>query len=321
MAKYLITGGAGFIGSHLGERLIAEGHQVTALDDLSSGSLANIAHLHGHPGFRFLKGNVCDRALLNPEVEAAGTVFHLAATVGVLNIIKSPVETIANNIDGTEAVLSAASRRKTKVMVTSTSEVYGKNVRVPFREDDDLTLGPTIKSRWSYAASKMVDEFLALAYGREFGVPAVVVRLFNTIGPRQTGEYGMVAPRFVRQALAGKNLTVFGDGRQSRAFTDVSDVVEWLVRLAGCDQANGEVVNLGNTTEISILDLARRVLELTGSASQIELVPYEKAYEEGFEDIDRRLPDISKAIALTGYSPRVSLDETLRRIQKWCAQA
>lgn len=321
MAKYLITGGAGFVGSHLGERLLVDGHQVTALDDLSSGSLANIAHLHGQPGFRFLKGKVCDRALLNPEVEACDVVFHLAATVGVLNIIKSPVETIANNIDGTEAVLTAASRRRTNVLITSTSEVYGKNAKVPFREDDDLTLGPTIKSRWSYAASKIVDEFLALAYGREFGVPAVVVRLFNTIGARQTGEYGMVVPRFVRQALAGRNLTVFGDGRQRRAFTDVSDVVEWLVRLSACDKATGEVVNLGNTTEITILDLARRIVELTHSKSAIEMVPYERAYEEGFEDIERRLPDISKAIALTGYTPQVGLDETLRRIQKWCAQA
>lgn len=321
MAKYLITGGAGFIGSHLGERLLRDGHQVTALDDLSSGNLRNIEQLHGRPGFRFLNGTVTDRKLLNEEVEAADAVFHLAATVGVLNIIKSPVETIANNIDGTEAVLTAASRRRTRVLVTSTSEVYGKSSKVPFREDDDLTLGPTVKSRWSYAASKIVDEFLALAFGREFGVPAVVVRLFNTIGPRQTGEYGMVVPRFVRQALAGQSLTVYGDGRQRRAFCDVSDVVEWLVRLSACDRAVGEVVNLGNTTEISILELAQSIVEITGSTSAIEMVPYEKAYEEGFEDIERRLPDISKAVSLTGYRPQVSLEETLRRIQEWCKQA
>jgi UDP-glucose 4-epimerase len=317
MAGCLVTGGAGFIGSHLCERLLAEGHSVTALDNLSSGDRRNIAGLIGRPRFRFLEGEVRDRKLLDPAVDSADFIYHLAATVGVLNIIRSPVETIANNISGTEAVLESAARRRVKVLLTSTSEVYGKSARTPFREDDDLVLGATTKPRWSYAASKIVDEFLALAYLREFGVPTIVTRLFNTIGPRQTGEYGMVVPRFVRQAILGEDLTVYGTGRQIRAFTDVSDVVEWLVRLADCELAVGQVVNLGGSREISIADLAERVIAVTGSRSRVRFVPYGEAYGEDFEDIERRLPDIAKAVALTGRRPSVSLEESIGRIHAW----
>lgn len=320
MANYLITGGAGFIGSHLAERLLADGHHVTALDNLSSGSLENIAALLDHARFTFRNGDVLEAELLAELVSEADAVFHLAATVGVFNIIKSPVETIGNNIDGTQAVLRAASLRKTKVLLTSTSEVYGKSDRAPFGEDDDLVLGATSKGRWSYAASKIIDEFLALAYWREFQVPTIVVRLFNTIGPRQTGEYGMVVPRFVRQALRDEIVTVFGDGRQTRSFTDVSDVVEWLVRLVDCDAAVGEVLNLGNPGEISIADLAGRVISLANSTAGIKYIPYTEAYEDGFEDIARRVPDIAKVVALTGHRPRVALDESLQRIHAWCAQ-
>jgi len=320
MANYLITGGAGFIGSHLAERLLADGHHVTALDNLSSGSMDNITHLMGLPHFTFLRHDVMEVEVLAEQVATADAVYHLAATVGVFNIIKSPVETIGNNIDGTEAVLRAASLRKTKVLLTSTSEVYGKSDKASFGEDDDLVLGPTSKGRWSYAASKIIDEFLALAYWREFQVPTVVVRLFNTIGPRQTGEYGMVVPRFIRQALRDEDVTVFGGGEQTRSFTDVSDVVEWLVRLADCDAAVGQVLNLGNPKEITISGLADRIIEMAGSASRVSHIPYTEAYEDGFEDIARRLPDIAKVVALTGYAPMVPLDESLRRIHAWCAQ-
>ncbi|MGJ5814726.1 NAD-dependent epimerase/dehydratase family protein [Paludibaculum fermentans] len=316
MANYLITGGAGFIGSHLAEKLLAAGHSVTALDDLSSGSRLNIAHLLGESRFRFVESSVLQCAALPEMVASADAVYHLAATVGVFNIIKSPVETIGNNIDGTQVVLRAAAAHKTKVLLTSTSEVYGKSEHAPFAENDDLVLGPTSKGRWSYAASKIIDEFLALAFWREFGVPTVVTRLFNTIGPRQTGEYGMVVPRFVKQALRGQSLQVFGDGRQSRSFTDVSDVVEWLTRLIALDAAVGQVINLGNTVEITITELAQRVLAVTGSQSEIEYIPYTQAYEHGFEDIARRVPDISKVVALTGYQPRIGLDETLERIRQ-----
>lgn len=321
MPNYLVTGGAGFVGSHLAERLLAGGNHVTALDNLSSGSRENIAHLFDHPRFRFVQADVNARKVLDPAVAGADIVFHLAATVGVFNIVKSPVETIANNVNGTEAVLEAAVANKTKVIVASTSEVYGKSAQAPFREEDDLVLGPTIKSRWSYAASKIVDEFLALAYLREFSVPTVVVRLFNTIGPRQSGDYGMVVPRFIRRAVAGEPLQVFGTGQQVRAFTDVSDIVAWLERLGTNPRAEGEVVNLGNTQEISIAQLAERVISITGSRSRIEFVPYAQAYGEGFEDIDRRVPDISKAIALTGYAPQSTLDQSLERIHAWCLQS
>ncbi len=319
MATYLITGGAGFIGSHLAEALLAGGHRVLVLDDLSSGRLENIAHLRENPRFAFVAGSVNDRKVLDELVGEADAVFHLAATVGVYNIIRSPVETIANNINGTEAVLEAATPRKRKVILASTSEVYGKGNASPFREDDDLLLGPTSKSRWSYAASKIIDEFLALAYWNECRVPTVVARFFNTIGPRQTGKYGMVVPRFLRQALRGQNLTVHGDGTQSRSFTYVGDIVEWLRRLAESGQAVGRVLNLGNPCEVTIAGLAERVVAMTGARVGIDRIPYDQAYAPGFEDIERRVPDISKVVALTGYSPQVDLDGALRRTLAWCA--
>jgi UDP-glucose 4-epimerase len=313
----LITGGAGFIGSHLAETLLQRGHCVLALDDLSSGSVKNIVHLRSEPQFEFIPEGVSAHHVLAQLVDVADVIFHLAATVGVFNIIESPVTTIVNNIDGTAAVLKLAAKKKKKVIVASTSEVYGRSSAIPFREDGDLVFGPTSKSRWSYAASKVVDEFLALAYWREFAVPTVVVRLFNTIGPRQVGRYGMVVPRFMSQALGGQNLTVYGSGRQSRCFTDVSDVVEWLVRLVGHDRAVGEVFNLGNPEEVTIAELARRVIAVTGAAVGIDFVPYTQAYEEGFEDMERRVPDITKVETLTGYSPHVGLDEALVRIRDW----
>ena len=320
MATYLITGGAGFIGSHLAERLLRDGHRVTVLDDLSSGALENLCTVSASPNLRFLQGCITDQTLLAEACSDADAIFHLAATVGVFNIIKSPVETIENNINGTQFVLEAATRRRTPVLVASTSEVYGKGNRVPFREDDDLLLGPTSRSRWSYAASKIVDEFLALAFWKEHGVPTVVVRLFNTIGPRQRGQYGMVVPRFVRQALAAHSLTVYGDGSQRRTFTYVGDIVEWLTRLIACPQAVGQVVNLGGRTEVSIADLARRIISLTASSSSVESIPYSQAYEEGFEDIGRRVPDTSRAESLTGYQAQVPLDQALAHIRDWCLQ-
>ncbi len=320
MARCLVTGGAGFIGSHLVERLLAEEQEVTVLDNLSSGLRENLAHLQASPRLRFLEGDVNDTGVLNPLVFEADVVYHLAATVGVFNVIASPAATIANNVHETQAVLEAAVPRKTKVIVASTSEVYGKSAKVPFQEEDDLVLGATTKSRWGYAASKIMDEFLALAYWRQYQVPAVVVRLFNTIGPRQSGEHGMVVPRLVRQAILGQNLTVFGTGRQSRAFTDVSDVVEWLVRLANNPEAVGQIVNLGNTEEITIEELAARIIAVTGSRSEIEFVPYNQAYGEGFAEIDRRIPDNSKVIQLTGHRPAVTLKAMLARVCASCLQ-
>lgn len=320
MARCLVTGGAGFIGSHLVERLLSEEQEVTVLDNLSSGLRENLAHLQASPRFRFLEGDVNDTAVLNPLVFEAEVVYHLAATVGVFNVIASPAATIANNVHGTQAVLEAAIPRQTKVIIASTSEVYGKSAKVPFREEDDLVLGATTKSRWGYAASKIMDEFLALAYWRQYQVPAVVVRLFNTIGPRQSGEHGMVVPRLVRQAILGQNLTVFGTGQQSRAFTDVSDVIEWLVRLANNPEAVGQIVNLGNTEEVTIEELAARIIAIAGSRSEIEFVPYNRAYGEGFAEIDRRVPDNSKVIRLTGHRPAVTLEEMLARVCASCLQ-
>jgi UDP-glucose 4-epimerase len=317
MPTALITGGAGFIGSHLAEALLERDHHVLALDDLSSGSIHNIAHLRSNPRFELVPQHIDGQTGLADLVDMADVIFHLAATVGVLNIIESPVATIANNIGGTEAVLRAAARKKRKVIITSTSEVYGKSTAIPFREGGDLVFGPTTKSRWSYASSKVIDEFMALAFWRELQVPTVVVRLFNTIGPRQVGHYGMVVPRFIAQALSGQNLTVYGSGMQSRCFTYVSDVVEWLLRLASNDKAIGEIFNLGNPYEVTILDLARTIIAVTGADVDIEYIPYEKAYEEGFEDMERRVPDISKVKSLTGYAPRVALDQALCRIRDW----
>jgi UDP-glucose 4-epimerase len=319
MATYLLTGGAGFVGSHLAEALLRVGHRVLVLDNLSTGSVRNVRHLRGDPNFKFVPRGLESRHALARLVDDADVVFHLAASVGVFNIIDSPVSTIVNNVGGTEAVLKAAAKKRKKVVVFSTSEVYGKSAAPAFREDDDLVLGPSSKSRWSYAATKLVDEFLALAYWREHRVPTVVVRLFNTIGPRQVGRYGMVVPRFLSQALAGQPLTVYGSGQQSRCFTYVGDVVEWLIRLADDDRAVGEVYNLGNPSEVTIAELARRVIAVTGAAVGVETIPYERAYEAGFEDMQRRVPDISKVVARTGYRPRVGLDEALRLTRDWLA--
>jgi UDP-glucose 4-epimerase len=317
MSTVLITGGAGFIGSHLTEACLAKGQRVIVLDDLSSGSIENLAAVRSNPRLEFIPESVLMRGVLAELVDRADTIFHLAATVGVFNIIESPVATITNNIGGTEEVLKMAAKKKKKVIVASTSEVYGKTAAVPFREDGDLVFGPTIKSRWSYACSKVVDEFLALAYWRQYKVPTVVVRFFNTIGPRQIGRYGMVVPRFIKQALNGQNLTVYGSGQQSRCFTYVADVVHWLQMLANDDRAIGQVFNLGNPEEVTIEELARRVIATVGIPVGIDYIPYEKAYEEGFEDMERRVPDISKVHALTGYTPQTPLNTALTLTRDW----
>jgi UDP-glucose 4-epimerase len=312
--RILITGGAGFIGSHLSEALLAGGHEVTALDNLSTGSIDNIAHLKLHPRFRYTIDSVTNEPVLAELLDWCDIVFHLAAAVGVKLIVEAPVHTIETNVHGTEVVLKHANKKKKLVFIASTSEVYGKSATVPFREDADLVLGPTSKHRWAYACSKAIDEFLALAYWKEKRLPVVIVRLFNTVGPRQTGQYGMVVPTFIRQALAGEPITVFGDGTQSRSFTDVSDVVEALVALMREPRAVGQVFNVGNGHEITIRALAERIRAMTGSDSPIVTVPYDEAYEAGFEDMPRRVPDVSKIRALVGYEPRVGLDDTLARV-------
>jgi nucleoside-diphosphate-sugar epimerase len=311
---YLITGGAGFIGSHLAERMLAEGHRVMVIDDLSTGSIRNIQHLKGRPGFDYVIESIFNRSLLAELIDDCDIVFHMGAAVGVKLIVESPVRTIETNVKGTEGVLEFANKKKKKVMITSTSEVYGKASKVPFSEDDDLVLGPTSKSRWSYACSKAIDEFLGLAYHKEYELPVTIVRFFNTIGPRQTGRYGMVVPRFVRQALDGGPITVYGDGCQSRCFTDVEDIVRATIALSLSPAAVGEVFNVGTTHELTIGALAKRVRVLAGSDSPIVLVPYDEAYQPGFEDMRRRVPDIRKAERVAGYRPRVSLDETLKRV-------
>ena len=310
----LVTGGAGFIGSHLAERLLALGHRVRVLDDLSTSTLDNVAHLRSHPAFDCVVGSVMDRELLAELVAGADVVFHLAAAVGVQLIVDSPVRTIETNVRGTELLLELACARRTPVLITSTSEVYGKSSRLPFSEDDDLVLGPPTRGRWAYACSKALDEFLGLAYFEERGLPVCVARLFNTVGPRQTGRYGMVLPRLVGQALAGAPLTVYGDGTQSRCFCDVDDVVWALTRLAANDGAWGQVFNVGSRDEITILELARRVRDWLDSPSEIALVPYAEAYGRGFEDIARRVPDLSKIHQLIGFEPRTPLARTVERI-------
>jgi UDP-glucose 4-epimerase len=312
--KALITGGAGFIGSHLAERLLADGHEVSILDNLSTGSIDNISHLKGRPGFSYTIDSVTNESLLAELIDRGDVIFHLAAAVGVKLIVEQPVHTIETNVHGTEVVLKHANKKKKLVMIASTSEVYGKSTSVPFQEAADLVLGPSAKHRWAYACSKLIDEFLALAYWKERKLPVVVVRLFNTVGPRQTGQYGMVLPTFVRQALAGQPLTVFGDGTQSRSFTYVGDVVDALVRLTQEPRAIGEVFNIGNTGEVSIRDLAERVKAMTGSDSPIHFVPYDQAYEAGFEDMPRRVPDISKIRQLVGYEPKLGLEEIIRTV-------
>ena len=319
--RALITGGAGFIGSHLAESLILQGHNVTVLDDLSTGRRENVAHLSNSPAFRFVVGSVTDAATVTPLVEEADAVFHLAAAVGVKLVCEAPIHTIHTNVDGTAVVLAAAHRYGKRVLVASTSEVYGKNNVLPYREDANLVLGPPDKTRWGYATSKLLDEFLALGYAREHGLPVTVVRLFNTVGPRQSTRYGMVLPNFVRWALANEPIVVHGDGQQTRSFTWVGDVVWAMMALVKEPRAAGEVFNIGNGEEISIRDLAARVCERTGSRSEIRCVPYEQAFDRSFEDMPRRVPDISKLRRMVGYEPRVHLNAIIDSvIQYWNVQ-
>jgi UDP-glucose 4-epimerase len=313
--KALITGGAGFLGSHLAEALIARGDTVYVLDNLSTGSIENIEHLKQDRRFHYAIDSVINEPVTAELIDRVDVVFHLAAAVGVRLIVESPVNTIETNVHGTEMVLKLANKKKKKVLVASTSEVYGKSEDVPFREDADLVMGATSKGRWSYACSKAIDEFLALAYHKEKHLPVVIVRLFNTVGPRQTGRYGMVIPNFVKQALLGHPITVYGDGTQSRCFTFVTDVVGALMKLADHEGAVGQVFNVGNDREeVTIKDLAGRVKERTRSLSEITIVPYDKAYESGFEDMPRRVPDLTKIRSLVAYEPRVHLDEILDRV-------
>jgi UDP-glucose 4-epimerase len=315
--KALITGGAGFVGSHLAELLLRDGHEVFVLDNLSTGSIENIEHLKPDERFHYAVDSVMNEPLVAEMIDRADVVFHLAAAVGVRLIVESPVNTTETHVHGTELVLKMAEKKKKKVRVASTTEDYAKTSNVPFREGDDLVMGATDKARWSYACSKAIDEFLALAYHRERGLPVVIARLFNTVGPRQTGRYGMVIPNFVRQALREEPITVYGDGSQSRCFTYVTDVVGALVGLVGNDAALGRVFNIGNDAEeISIRDLAERVKQRTGSASEIRLVPYDEAYEAGFEDMPRRVPDLTRIKELIGYETKVQIVEILDRVNE-----
>jgi UDP-glucose 4-epimerase len=313
--RCLITGGAGFVGGHLAEALLKRGDTVYVIDDLSTGSIDNIEALKEDRRFHYVIDSVMNERVLAELIDRVDVVFHLAAAVGVRLIVESPVNTIETNVHGTELVLKLANKKKKKVLLASTSEVYGKSNDVPFHEESDLVMGATHKGRWSYACSKALDEFLALAYHKEKRLPVVIVRLFNTVGPRQTGRYGMVIPNFVKQALLGHPITVYGDGTQSRCFTYVGDVVDALIGLVEHEGAVGQVFNVGNDSrEISILELAQKVKERTKSASEIKIVPYDQAYEAGFEDMPRRVPDLTKIRALTGYQPKVDLDEILDHV-------
>ena len=312
--RVLITGGAGFIGSHLADAYLERGDEVFIIDDLSTGSINNIAHIKKHPRFHYTIDSVHNYPIVAELVDQCDVVFHLAAAVGVKLIVESPVRTIETNVRGTEVILAAANKKKKRVLVASTSEVYGLSDQVPFREDGNLVMGATTKGRWSYACSKAIDEFLALAYWREKKLPTVVVRLFNTVGPRQTGQYGMVIPTLVKQALAGRPLTVYGDGKQTRCFGYVGDVVEALVKLMDHEAAVGQVFNIGSNEEVSIGTLAQKIRELTQSESEIVYIPYNEAYEEGFEDMPRRVPDITKIGALVGFRPKTSLDGILKEV-------
>lgn len=319
--KALITGGAGFVGSHLAESLLERGGEVFVIDNLSTGSIENIEHMKDNPRFHYTIETIMNEPVTAELVDRADIIFHLAAAVGVKLIVESPVNTIETNVHGTENILKLANKKKKKVLVASTSEVYGKSEQLPFQEGADLVMGPTTKGRWSYACSKAIDEFLALAYYKEKRLPVLIVRLFNTVGPKQTGQYGMVIPNFVKQALAGRPITVFGDGSQSRCFTDVADVVRALIELANHADAVGEVFNIGSGQEVTMLELAQMVKELTGSRSEIIFVPYEKAYEKGFEDMQRRVPDVTKVEKLIGYKPTFTLQQTLERVIDFFSKA
>ncbi|MBI3319043.1 MAG: GDP-mannose 4,6-dehydratase [Candidatus Omnitrophica bacterium] len=312
--RVLVTGGAGFIGSHLADQLLALNHRVTLLDNLSTGRYENIAHLDGHPNLQLVVGTILNEHLVDKLVERCDMVFHLAAAVGVELIIKYPLESLMTNIRGSEVVLEMAHRYRRKVLVASTSEIYGKNVNGPLQEGTDRILGSPLKSRWSYSTSKAVDEILAFTYWKEKGVPTIIVRLFNTVGPRQSGAYGMVIPRFVGQALEHKPLQVHGDGKQSRCFLHVRDVVGALLKLSEHPGAPGEVFNLGSQEEVTIEDLAKRVIRIAKSASGVEYIPYEAAYEEGYEDMPRRVPDVRKIHALIGFQPTMRLDQIIESV-------
>lgn len=310
----LITGGAGFIGSHLSEELIRAGHKVAVLDDLSTGRLENVSGLKDNPDFELIIGTILNDELMDKLVERCDIIFHLAAAVGVELIVKRPLDSLTTNIKGSEIVLDMADRYRKKILITSTSEIYGKNVNGPLKENDDRILGSPLKTRWSYSTAKAVDEMLAYVYWKEKGVPSIIVRLFNTVGPRQTGAYGMVMPRFVSQALKNEPVTIYGSGKQSRCFLHVKDAVNTLVRLIDEPKAIGEVFNVGSQEEISIEQLANQIIKMTASKSKIEYIPYEKAYEEGFEDMQRRVPDINKIKKLTGFSPTATLSEIIKDI-------
>jgi UDP-glucose 4-epimerase len=314
MVRALITGGAGFIGSHLAEKLLAHGDQVTIIDNLSTGRFENIAHLTGNPNFKYAIEDIRHAAVMDRLVSDCDVIYHLAAAVGVFAIVHSPIDTLEINVGGTEVVLQTARRYRKRVLIASTSEVYGKGVRVPFNEDDDRILGPTTRSRWSYAASKELDEFLGLAYHKSVNLPVTIFRLFNTVGPRQVGNYGMVVPRFVQWALAREPIQVYGDGQQSRCFANVYDVVDAIALLGRSDGASGEVFNIGTNEEVTILELAERVKTRANSASEIVLVPYDQAYEKGFEDMRRRVPDIGKIHAAVNWQPTTPLDTTIDQI-------
>lgn len=321
MIHNLITGGAGFIGSHLAEELLARGEQVTVVDDLSTGAIQNLDGCRDLPGFRYHIGNIMDVPLMTELVDRADRIWHLAAAVGVRLIVEQPVHTIETNIRGTEIVLNLAARKRKKVLLTSTSEIYGKSAKVPFSEGDDLVFGSTTRPRWAYACSKAIDEFLALAYYNERQMPVVIVRLFNTVGPRQTGQYGMVIPRFVQQALAGEPITVYGDGTQSRAFAYVMDVVGALVNLMETPAAEGQVFNVGNDHEITIADLARLIVQKAGSRSELQFVPFQQAYDSNFEDLARRVPDLSKIKGCIDFAPKLRVEEIIDRVIEYHQRA
>lgn len=315
--KYLITGGAGFIGSHLSDSLIKRKDEVVVLDNLSTGRYENVAHLKDCPYFKFVEGSILDEKLLDKLVDSVDIIFHLAAAVGVDLIIKQPLESLTTNIKGSEAVFEAALRYRKKTLITSTSEIYGKNVNGPLKEDDDRILGSPLKSRWSYSTAKAIDEILAYTYCKEKNLPTIIVRLFNTVGPRQTGAYGMVIPRFVAQALANKDITVYGDGNQSRCFSHVKDIVDALIKLISVNEAVGEVYNIGSQEEITIQELAEKIIKMTGSSSKVIYVPYDQAYERGFEDMARRMPDTTKINKLIGFKPTINLEGIIKSVVEY----